>query len=907
MRKIFCILTCLIVLAGAQFAFAGGDVNGSGSTTRGSGSGSDVNGNFDIKDNLDVYQVFEEIVEQIMSALQADFVNGQGGMLKPAEPTGCLVVDLELPDSAIYHNPITTNSETGTFYIENCAEDSAYVLMEFEFTVHIDNELDTVLTIDPMYLYLHEGEEQTCTFDFPILPFAAQYTLCITAVSDGFTASDCETMKVVEGDDPGSYFSAIGYLFQGSECVLFMELGDTNAALVLENYGDFGPDDTVVVTGMLVGECGVECPDALACVIDNTIEEYYIPPPPPYYEGCGVLSQGVYCVLFHPEVNTGEAYILADYSGFGPGDSVYVAGDIYYGTDTLCTDADGYLFNSYITTCDNDIIPESFAGCGIILEAPDCTVFKPFDYFNVFYILSDFGGYVHGDTVYVEGETATMPDGQGCSEPVGYLVVSTITECENQPFYYIGCGELVQGTDCVLFTSPDFGDFASSMFTLLDYGDFVVGDQVLISGEVYFELDPDCPESFGYIVNDLIAACQDTLPNYFSGCGAISGNPACLVFEPFGQQIHYLLSDYGTYVWGDTIYVQGAVSTCQNDCDADGCLDVAFISDCDQNVPDTINACGLLVEDQGCLIFYPDNASSGYLLDDYGEFVNGDKVYISGIIYDCGTPCNDVTACIANNVIQDCGTPDPTFEGCGLIVENDVCTLFLPDTWTNSYFVLSDYGEFQDGDHVYVSGTITGFPDTLECNMAVQFMLVDEISSCGGSNPSTDYSGLGYLELDGSCLVYYDAFEYNSAYVLENYGDFVEGDTVFVQGTVATTCDFNCSDIALCLLDNTIIAGSLGDTIMENSSTMGKITEVRSYPNPFNPMATISFSLPEPSVVHLEIYNILGQKVETLIKGEYLSGNQTVSWNGDSYSSGIYFYRIRTDHDVVTKKMLLSK
>ena len=85
MQRIFCLLTCLIVLAGVQFALAGGDVNGTGSATTGNGNGSDVNSNFDIKDNLDVYQVFESIVEQIMSALQADYVNGQGGMAKPAE------------------------------------------------------------------------------------------------------------------------------------------------------------------------------------------------------------------------------------------------------------------------------------------------------------------------------------------------------------------------------------------------------------------------------------------------------------------------------------------------------------------------------------------------------------------------------------------------------------------------------------------------------------------------------------------------------------------------------------------------------------------------------------------------------------------------------------------------------
>ncbi len=84
------------------------------------------------------------------------------------------------------------------------------------------------------------------------------------------------------------------------------------------------------------------------------------------------------------------------------------------------------------------------------------------------------------------------------------------------------------------------------------------------------------------------------------------------------------------------------------------------------------------------------------------------------------------------------------------------------------------------------------------------------------------------------------------------------------------------------------------------------------YPNPFNPTTTISFSLKENSDVVLHIYNILGQKVTTVVDEYRNAGNHTITWKGtDSnnrkVSSGVYFYRMETDNYVKTKKMLLMK
>ncbi len=81
----------------------------------------------------------------------------------------------------------------------------------------------------------------------------------------------------------------------------------------------------------------------------------------------------------------------------------------------------------------------------------------------------------------------------------------------------------------------------------------------------------------------------------------------------------------------------------------------------------------------------------------------------------------------------------------------------------------------------------------------------------------------------------------------------------------------------------------------------------QNYPNPFNPATTMSFSLPDAVDVKLEIYNIMGQKVTTLIDDRREAGNHVVQWDGSDAASGIYFYRITAGQYTESKKMLLLK
>ncbi|MCH2657338.1 MAG: T9SS type A sorting domain-containing protein, partial [Dehalococcoidia bacterium] len=84
------------------------------------------------------------------------------------------------------------------------------------------------------------------------------------------------------------------------------------------------------------------------------------------------------------------------------------------------------------------------------------------------------------------------------------------------------------------------------------------------------------------------------------------------------------------------------------------------------------------------------------------------------------------------------------------------------------------------------------------------------------------------------------------------------------------------------------------------------------YPNPFNPSTSIDFSIAEPSIVDLLIYDASGRLVKTLVSENKGVGSYTVNWdgtnnNGVSVSAGMYLYKINTENYVETKKMLLVK
>ena len=81
----------------------------------------------------------------------------------------------------------------------------------------------------------------------------------------------------------------------------------------------------------------------------------------------------------------------------------------------------------------------------------------------------------------------------------------------------------------------------------------------------------------------------------------------------------------------------------------------------------------------------------------------------------------------------------------------------------------------------------------------------------------------------------------------------------------------------------------------------------KNYPNPFNPTTVISYSVPQAAEVELVIYNVLGQRIQTLVSGTVQAGTHQVNMDATSLPSGIYLYRLITPMGALTRKMILTR
>ena len=161
----------------------------------------------------------------------------------------------------------------------------------------------------------------------------------------------------------------------------------------------------------------------------------------------------------------------------------------------------------------------------------------------------------------------------------------------------------------------------------------------------------------------------------------------------------------------------------------------------------------------------------------------------------------------------------------------------------------------------------------------------------------------------------------------ENYVYVVNGNDIFVidisnpdsgktiywenAGTLGTE-GFN----TVAVSKGIVLTGDLGVTVFKNSLVTGIITSIpapnrfelfQNYPNPFNPSTKIKYQLPSAGYVKLNIYDILGRKVETLVNSYQNVGNYVAKFDASKLSSGVYFYSLQAGTLVETRKMILIK
>jgi hypothetical protein len=171
--------------------------------------------------------------------------------------------------------------------------------------------------------------------------------------------------------------------------------------------------------------------------------------------------------------------------------------------------------------------------------------------------------------------------------------------------------------------------------------------------------------------------------------------------------------------------------------------------------------------------------------------------------------------------------------------------------------------------------------------------------SLGGDQPSDfQYSlhqGVDYLEAPTQWTPYY----------------FNLSDLVGTNIRIAIQCVSN--DAFVFMVDDFRI-DSTEDGVDNDDPQVAPLmsTLEQNYPNPFNPETSISYTLKNAGKVSLEIYNLKGQRVKTLVNKQENAGQHAVVWNGqddkgNAVSSGVYFYKLKSGNYTSTRKMILLK
>jgi hypothetical protein len=106
--------------------------------------------------------------------------------------------------------------------------------------------------------------------------------------------------------------------------------------------------------------------------------------------------------------------------------------------------------------------------------------------------------------------------------------------------------------------------------------------------------------------------------------------------------------------------------------------------------------------------------------------------------------------------------------------------------------------------------------------------------------------------------------------------------------------------------------GILGEVITNISDEyqLGFTEELilyQNFPNPYNLSTTIQFHLPKESEISIDLYNVLGEKMQTLVNGIYSKGIYSINFSSGELSSGIYLYKMQTEKTSLTKKLIIIK
>jgi len=211
------------------------------------------------------------------------------------------------------------------------------------------------------------------------------------------------------------------------------------------------------------------------------------------------------------------------------------------------------------------------------------------------------------------------------------------------------------------------------------------------------------------------------------------------------------------------------------------------------------------------------------------------------------------------------------------------------NTLTTSCIVLTGFQLFNVADPVPVPVELTSFSANVNnISVILNWQTATEVNNYGFSIErksgieNREWEVIGFVEGHGNC---------NSP---KNYS-FVDntpinGQIQYRLKQIDTDGGFEYSDVQI---------------VDVNTSREFKLSQ--NHPNPFNPTTKISFSIPQSARVAITVYNSLGQEITELVNRDFAAGNHSVDFDGSNFSSGMYFYTLKSADFSETIKMMLVK
>jgi len=149
---------------------------------------------------------------------------------------------------------------------------------------------------------------------------------------------------------------------------------------------------------------------------------------------------------------------------------------------------------------------------------------------------------------------------------------------------------------------------------------------------------------------------------------------------------------------------------------------------------------------------------------------------------------------------------------------------------------------------------------------------------------------------------------YSHQYGFAGYGDYYLKNIGLYKYTYAGDFFSSESKLKAALINNEIFGDTTLTTVKKNDfASVNNFVLYQNYPNPFNPTTIISYSIPKSALVTLKINDLLGREISTLVNKFQNQGSYKVEFNGSNLSSGVYFYRLKFNSKILTKKLLLLR